>query len=56
MYTIEINFKPYSMFHPCVASLESAKELADNYATFSGAGVVAVKNDKTGKIEYVIDQ
>lgn len=35
MYTIEINFKSYSMFHPCVASLESAKNLADNYATFS---------------------
>lgn len=26
MYTIEINFKSYSMFHPCVASLESAKK------------------------------
>lgn len=56
MYTIEINFKSYSMFHPCVASLESAKNLADNYATFSGVGVVVVKNDKTGKIEYAIDQ
>lgn len=56
MYTIEINFKSYSMFHPCVASLESAKELADNYATFSGVGMVIVKNDKTGKTEYTIDQ
>lgn len=56
MYTIEINFKSYSMFHPCVASLESAKNLADNYAIFSGAGAVVVKNDKTGKIEYTIDQ
>ena len=56
MYTIEINFKSYSMFHPCVASLESAKNLADNYATFSGAGMVVVKNDKTGKIVYTIDQ
>ena len=56
MYTIEINFKSYSMFHPCVASLESAKNLADNYATFSGAGAVIVKNDNTGKIEYTIDQ
>ena len=56
MYTIEINFKSYSMFHPCVASLESAKNLAENYATFSGAGMVAVKNDKTGKIEYTSEQ
>ena len=56
MYTIEINFKSYSMFHPCVASFESAKNLADNYATFSGAGMVVVKNDKTGKIEYTIEQ
>lgn len=56
MYTIEINFKSYSMFHPCVASLKSAKNLADNYATFSGAGMVVVKNDKTGKIEYTIEQ
>lgn len=56
MYTIEITFKFYSMFHPCVASLESAKSLAENYATFPGAGMVVVKNDKTGKIEYTIDQ
>ena len=56
MYTIEITFKFYSMFHSGVVSLESAKNLADNYATFSGAGVVVVKNDKTGKIEYTIDQ
>lgn len=56
MYTIEINFKSYSMFHPCVDSLESAKKLANNYATFSGVGMVIVKNDRTGKIEYVIDQ
>lgn len=56
MYTIEIIFKFYSMFHPCVASLESAKSLADNYATFPGAGAVIVKNDRTGKIEYTIEQ
>ena len=34
MYTIEINFKSYSMFHPCVESLESAKELADTMLLF----------------------
>ena len=56
MYTIEIIFKFYSMFHSGVASLESAKNLADNYATFSGAGMVVVKNDRTGKIEYTIEQ
>lgn len=56
MYTIEIIFKFYSMFHPCVTSLESAKNLADNYATFPGASAVIVKNDKTGKIEYTIEQ
>lgn len=56
MYTIEIIFKFYSMFHPCVASLESAKNLAENYATFPGAGAVIVKNDRTGKIEYTIEQ
>ena len=48
MYTIEITFKFYSMFHSGVASLESAKNLADNYATFPGASAVVVKNDKTG--------
>lgn len=56
MYTIEVIFKFYSMFHPCVASLESAKNLAENYATFPGAGAVIVKNDRTGKIEYTIEQ
>lgn len=56
MYTIEINFKSYSQFHPGVASLKTAKNLAENYTTFPGAGVVVVKNDKTGKIEYTIDQ
>lgn len=56
MYTIEIIFKFYSMFHPCVASLESAKNLANNYATFPGASAVIVKNDRTGKIEYTIEQ
>lgn len=56
MYTIEVIFKFYSMFHPCVASLESAKNLAENYATFPGAGAVVVKNDRTGKIEYTIEQ
>ena len=54
MYTIEITFKFYSMFHSGVASLESAKNLADNYATFPGASTIVVKNDKTGKIEYTI--
>lgn len=56
MYTIEITFKFYSMFHSGVASLESTKNLADNYATFPGASAVIVKNDKTGKIEYTIEQ
>ena len=56
MYTIEITFKFYSMFHSGVASLESAKNLAENYATFPGASAVVVKNDKTGKIEYTIEQ
>lgn len=56
MYTIEINFKSHSMLHPGIASLKSAKNLAENYATFPGAGVVVVKNDKTGKTEYTIDQ
>ena len=48
MYTIEITFKFYTKFHPCVASLESAKNLAENYATFPGASTIVVKNDKTG--------
>lgn len=56
MYTIEVIFKFYSMFHPSVVSLESAKNLAENYATFPGAGAVIVKNDRTGKIEYTIEQ
>lgn len=56
MYTIEVIFKFYSMFHPCVAFLESAKNLAENYATFPGASAVVVKNDRTGKIEYTIEQ
>ena len=56
MYTIEIIFKFYSMFHSGVASFESAKNLAENYATFPGAGAIIVKNDRTGKIEYTIEQ
>lgn len=56
MYTIEIIFKFYSMFHSGVVTLESAKNLAENYATFPGASAVIVKNDRTGKIEYTIDQ
>lgn len=56
MYTIEINFKSYSQFHPGVASLKTAKNLCRKLCQFSGAGVVVVKNDKTGKIEYTIDQ
>lgn len=49
MYTIEINFKSYSQFHPGVASLKTAKNLAENYATFPGTGVVVVKMTRRGK-------
>lgn len=56
MYTIEINFKSRIVFHSGVATLKAAKNLAEKLATFPGAGVIVVKNDKTGKIEYTIDQ
>ncbi len=56
MYTIEIILKSRSVFRSGIATLNSAKNLAEKFAAFPGASAVVVKNDKTGKIEYTIGQ
>ena len=56
MYTVEINFKSHKEFHSGLSSLRASKQIAEKYSRIPGAGVIFVKNDKTGKIEYAIDQ
>lgn len=56
MYTIEINFKSHKEFHSGLSSLWASKQIAEKYSHIPGAGMIFVKNDRTGKIEYTIDQ